>query len=346
MKARVIGMGVLLLAGCGGGAAEPGDRDVPRIHAHAGPFRPLRESELSERSGVAPYPLESSAREFREPSALDLAQRGRPGRCALYAVARIAGVTGVFRFIAPEARSFTPDPDPARAILVPELDWEGDWVGAPSAHRVGTQVWLLYAAAGGIGLARSSDGIEFVREPSPVLATDTDVEWEGGLAPNAPSFLQVSDHDFRLYYSVNGRIGEARSRDGMTWQRDGDRPLLVPASEFAESSAPDEAAVEDPHALLARSMEGRTVTRIYYTAVASDGSSSVGLAARYGTEGPLERAVSPVFVSARSPHAPWVLPFDEFALLFVTQQAGATAGLDFPAIAMGVTPPSISLSVR
>jgi hypothetical protein len=346
MNARATLLMAVLLGGCASGAGEPGDRDVVRPHAHAGPFRPLRENELSERSGLAPYPLKSSARQFRQPTVLELTPSGRPGPCALYAVARIARVTGIYRFLAPDARSFTPDPNPQRPILRAELSWEGDWVGSPSAHRVGEQVWLFYAAAGGIGLARSTDGVEFMREASPVLAIDTSVGWEGGLAPSDPSFLQVGLQDYRLYYSVSGRIGEARSRNGTRWDRMEDGPLLEPAARSAASPAYDDAAVEEPHALLAQSPEGRRITRIYYAAVDSAGMRTVGLAARFGTAGPLQRAVSPVFATGRNPRSPWVLPLDDFALLFVTQQAGAAAALDFPAIAMGVTPPSISLSLR
>jgi len=345
MKAGLLALSALLasLAGCGTRASPPGDSNSSRPNAIAGPFRELRESELLDSSGAAPYPLTSVAREFRDPSVLDLARTGEPGEAALYAVATIAGVTGIYRFVAPDARSFDPDPDPSAPILEPELPWEGDVVAAPSAHRVGDEIWLFYAAAGGIGLARSQDGVDFERERAPVLEADETSSWESGLAPGNPALLRVGDDDWRLFYSVNGCIGEARSEGTPSFLRATANPVLEP--DPTDATAFDAEAVGDPHAMLVDTAEGRTVTRVYYAALDHAGNRAIELAARFGTTGPLQRAFAPVLTTTRNPHSPWVLRFNDLALLFVTQQAGVTDALEYPAVAVAVAPPTVSLSL-
>jgi hypothetical protein len=346
MRKRAFALSALLLAlsSCGTRASPPGDRNSVRPNALTGPFRELRETELLETAGAAPYPLTSVARLFREPSVLDLARTGEPGTAALYAMATIAGVTGIYRFVAPDARSFYPDPDPSEPVLQPELPWEGGGISSPSVHRVGNEVWLFYTGDAGIGLARSRDGVEFERQPTPVLEADEASDWERGLPPGSPALLRVSENDWRLFYSVRGCIGEAQSEGTARFVRATGDPVLAPNP--TDAAAFDAASVGEPHAMLATTAEGRVVTRVYYAAVDRAGKRAIGLAARFGTAGPLERAAMPVLTTTRNPRSPWVVRFNELALLFVTQQAGVTDALDYPAIAVAVAPPTASLSLR
>jgi hypothetical protein len=346
MKTGSLALPALLVAltACGTGASPPGDEASTRPSTVAGPFRELRDRELLETSGAAPYPLTSVAREFRDPTVLDLDRTGQPGAAALYAVATIAGVTGIYRFVAPDSRSFRPDPEPSTPVLRPAPSWEGGRIAAPSVHRVDDEIWLFYAGAGGIGLARSEDGVDFVREPVPVLEADETTLWEDGLPPTSPAFLRVTDDDWRLFYSANGSIGEAQSNGTLRFSRTGSGPVLGP--DRAHASAFDAAAVGEPHALLATTAEGRIVTRLYHAAVDHAGNGAIGLAARFGILGSFQRAYAPVLSTTRNPRSPWVLPFDELALLFVTQQAGASDSLAYPAVAVAVAPPTASLCLR
>src|SRR5690606_30506605 len=66
----------------------------------------------------------------------------------------------IVRFLAPDGRS----PERIGAdVLAPAEAWEGGTVGAPSALRVEGEIWLYYAGAAGIGLAKSADGVTFER---------------------------------------------------------------------------------------------------------------------------------------------------------------------------------------
>ena len=48
-------------------------------------------------------------------------------------------------------------------VLTAAEPWENGTVGAPSVLQVGDEVWLYYAGGGGIGMAKSQDGVSFTR---------------------------------------------------------------------------------------------------------------------------------------------------------------------------------------
>src|SRR5258708_28263137 len=103
-----------------------------------------------------------------------------------------------------------------------EQHWEGSDVDGPSALRVGGEVWLYYGGAGGIGLARSIDGLLFTKTPGPVLAPDPGNAWETS-PPRAPSVAVLPDGSWTMFYAAGNAIGEAHSSDGLSWTRvDGD----------------------------------------------------------------------------------------------------------------------------
>jgi hypothetical protein len=157
----------------------------------------------------------------------------------------------------------------------------------------------------------------------------------------------LADGSFLMFYDVPGEggavaIGEARSADGIVWERAGSGPALAP-SPAPESGAGEEpydgAAVSDAAPALATSATGRAMLRVYYSARDRTGRSAIGMAARFG-DGALERAVGPVFGASSSlgPRAPWVVIYPELSLLFVTQRAGSSDALAYPAVAAGVAP--------
>ncbi len=339
---KLLAAAALGLAGCATLASPAGDTNAVRPNAHAGPFRDLKADEVPVIPG-APYVLSDGRANYRESSAVDLDRTGKFGKVALYVVADMKAGTGIYRFVSPDGRSFDKKPDPATPVLVPAAAWEGSSVDKPDVHVVGGKIWMFYEAAGGIGLARSDDGTSFTREPGPVLGPDPNAAWEGGKTPGAPALLEVADNDFRLFYAVNDRIGEAHSSDGVAWTRSAGGPLLAPTG-GGDADAPfDSVSVGDPYAVLATSAQGRRITRVYYAGAGSNGDHAIGLAARFGVDGPLTRATAPVFPVTRDARSPTVLPFADFTLLYVTERAGTSPDLAYPAVAAGIAPGNVSI---
>jgi hypothetical protein len=328
--------------GCATLATEAGDEGSPRPNAHAGPFRYLRSDEVD--NFDSPYVLKKSLANFREATALDLDESGALGDSAIYAVALLASKPGIYRFLASDGRSFSEAPTPSTPVLAATEAWEGTALDTPEVARVGGEIFLYYSADGGIGLARSSDGVSFTKEPAPVLDAGGPA-WENGGTPRAPAFVEVSPGDYRLFYEVADRIGEARSSDGISWQRMGDAPVLEPAP-IGDPADPafDSSHVGDPDAWVAVTPEGRRVTRVYYAGSRADGESGIGLAARYADDGLLTRAPAPALTGPRKPHAPSVLAYRGLTLLFVTQDASTSD--DYPAVAAGIAPATASIPVK
>ncbi|WP_437321499.1 hypothetical protein [Sorangium sp. So ce385] len=332
-------------------------------NALAGPFREIDQEELGN-SRAAPHVMNDDARFARDASVVDL--DGDPSTLAaagFFAATLgpddaepdpLAPPNAIVRYEAADGRSFERSPV---TVLAPELPWEGGTVAAPSALLLGGEIWLYYAAEGGIGVARSADGAAFAREPAPVLAPTAPGDgWERGAVPGSPGVVRLPDGSLRMFYVVAGDggasfVGEARSDDGLAWERVGDGPALAPAplpaagASAAEDEPFDSAAVFDPAPVLAVSATGRPILRVYYAGRDGAGRSAIGLAARSGHDGPLQRAAAPVFgaSSALAPRAPWVAAYPGFSLLFVTQAAGTRDGEDHPAVAAGVAPADASL---
>lgn len=247
----------------------------------------------------------------------------------------------IARYVALDGRSFERD---FQEVLAPQLDWEDGTVGAPSALRVADQIWLYYEAAGGIGLAQSSDGVVFQRQAEPVLAAALD-GWDQGAAPQSPVVVADPDGGFRMFYesrrtAEEAWIGEAVSEDGVRWRRIGPGPALTPRAGEPAEFAYDDGSVEAPHALFRPSAKGRMILWLYYAAVDRSGRRTIGVAARSRPDEPFRRAVAPVFGTTGSlgPSEPWVISHESFALLFVSQRAGRTESQDYPAVAAGVAP--------
>ena len=117
--------------------------------------------------------------------------------------------------------------------------WESKDVFNPAAVVHEGKVWLLYRAEDSIGrfngtsrigLASSTDGLHFTREPEPVFFPSTDsmmrYEWEGGVED--PRVVRAPDGRFILTYTAydgkTARLCIAFSRDLRTWEKAG--PVL------------------------------------------------------------------------------------------------------------------------
>ena len=343
---------------------ETGGGDEALPSAQAGPFRAIAQAELGNSRG-APYVMDDNDALTRDPSVVDL--DGDPGTLAsagffaatLHAEGAPADPSAppnaIVRHDAFDGRSFDRSPV---TVLEPAAAWEGGTVGAPSAILAGGEIWLYYAAAGGVGLARSPDGLAFTREPAPVLAPAPG-GWERGAVPASPGVVALPDGSLRMFYEVAGEggaasIGEARSIDGLVWERVGDGPALAPSLAPAGSGASDvddveepydSLAVGDPAPVLATSATGRAALRLYHAARDRSGRAVIGLAARFADGEPFERAVASVFGAASSlgPRAPCVLVYPERSLLFATQRAGSSGAQSYPAVAAGVAPGNAQL---
>ncbi|BDC49691.1 hypothetical protein F183_A20070 [Bryobacterales bacterium F-183] len=120
-------------------------------------------------------------------------------------------------------------------ILSPAANsWEGTYIAANgTALAEGHQ--LLYWYQGGrpipsIGLARSTDGLTWTKDPAPVLTPGPRGSWdERGVAD---PYVIRAGNTLYLYYTgmdraLRQRLGVARSTDsGKTWQKSLDNPIL------------------------------------------------------------------------------------------------------------------------
>jgi hypothetical protein len=342
----------LLLLSCATLPESGGEGEGESLpNAGAGPFRAITTAELGNFRS-APNALEDNEIFPRDPAVLDLDADPTTFAVAGYFGAAVKQgdsrptpddpTRAIVRYGALDARSFD---RAVEVVLEPEEAWEGGVIGAPSVIAVRDEIFLYYAARGGIGLSRSRDGHAFTRVPGPVLGPSAG-GWEGGAVPTSPGVVHLDDGSFRMFYEVPkggsaSSIGEASSPDGVTWTRKGDAPALAPRKAEPGQEAPyDSAAVGSPFPILATTTEGRRLLRLYYGARDGAGNAVVGLAARFeGKAGArFERAVGPVFGTNKplGPREPCVLAYDGFTLLFATQRASTTQA--HPAVAAGVAP--------
>ena len=338
----------------------PTSSDVNLPTAGVGPFRKLSAPEVR---GAAPFVLDDSGALYREPSAL-AADPSNPASSSVYLFVVAAEAAGsgmgdvLVRTRAEDARSFygtTLDLGHAPpVVLSADAAWEGTNLGGPSALRVGGRFFLYYAAAGGIGLAESDDGLSFVKQPGPVLAPEPTAAWETA-APSAPSVAVFPDGYFHMLYVAGVAVGEAISRDGVAWTRlDADPttpaldPVLSPSAQGAPPDAGpfDAARVGDPCLLPTVSPAGRLVVRVLYTGFASAGSSrgpsTIGFAARFGAAGPLVRQTDPVFAVGKHEAAPALFEWAQGSMLYVQMDNGGILK-PYPAVAAAFAPGEINL---
>jgi hypothetical protein len=342
-------------------------------NAVGGPFRVITADEIGNNRS-APDALEDTNNYARDPSVIDAdGDPTTPGVVGYFGaviaygdgMAKPTDPTNVIvRYGALDGRSFDSS---AEKVLDAETYWEGGVLSAPSAVRVGAQIYLYVGSTAAIGLSTSPDGHTFSRLPDPVFIPDPDLRgWEKGAAPRSPGVVRLDDGSFRMFYQVAlgstpepTAIGEASSPDGIVWTRVGSAPALAPSGSGASAGAAatdagvtdagaddpyDSVSVGSPFPMLATTAEGRRVLRVYYGAIDHSGTRTIGLAARYGDDGPLERGASPVYGSGSTlgPTEPCVLPWGGgFALLYATQRASLTA--DHEAVVVGVAPAQMTL---
>jgi hypothetical protein len=353
-----------LLAACATLPEAPAPQNLP--NAAAGPFRALADdgtvigpdggllSPASEigNSHSPPDVIEDSDDFGRDITVVDA--DGDPSTLGVFAyVAAAVGTNNsptdptrsIVRYGALDGRSFDRS---AELVLSPDAAWEGGLLSSPSALRLPAgDVLLYYAAAGGIGLARSPDSHAFAKE-GPVLTPDP-TGWEQGAVPRSPGVVALPDGTFRMFYEIPtgpgaSAIGEATSPDGASWTRVGQGPALAPAGIGDGGDEPwDSTSVGSPSAQAAVSGDGRMEIRVYYGALDSQGNGTIGLAARYGADGPLVRSTTAVFGTGATlaPREPCTLAFTGFTFLYATQASTSTDST--PVVAVGAAPATVIL---
>jgi hypothetical protein len=349
--------GLLVLAACGT-IGPPAGEPAGLPSSGVGPFRPLEMGELTPEA-LVPYVFSNQTVDYREPYVIGTSTDPSSTEVWMYAVGHVGGVDVIVRTRADDARSFYGDiadngtgaPPTPPVVLQASESWEGGAtgnLGGPSAVMVNGQLWLYYAAAGGIGLAQSSDGLSFTKVSGPVLAVDPSSTWET-TTPHAPSVAVFPDGSWHMMYGAGVSIGEATSADGMTWTRVDGNPIFQPSPTVDPSTLPmgvlppfDEGQVDDPMLAPQTTVDGRLQVRVLYTGYGTPPgttgrASAIGFAARYGDSGPLSSQPDPVYTVSLHENAPAFFEWNGGSLLYVSEDNGSSMP-PFPAIAAGYAP--------
>jgi predicted GH43/DUF377 family glycosyl hydrolase len=139
-----------------------------------------------------------------------------------------------------------------RAVIAPDpRTWEGNYIAAngTALSVANGGFWYWYQAGPRdvprIGLARSEDGRTWRKEPAPVLMPGPRGSWdERGVAD--PYVIRAGPTLY-LYYlgqerAQRQRLGVARSRDGVLWEKLRSNPIL----ELGDAGAFDENGLGEP----------------------------------------------------------------------------------------------------
>lgn len=138
-------------------------------------------------------------------------------------------------------------------VLMPGSGLDSRGAFNPAVLKEGSDYFMFYRAesledglTGRIGLARSQDGINFVRHPEPIIVPDRDFDRFGCEDPR----LVRGDDAYYLTYVGNcgryetGNICLATSRDLMHWEKHG--PILKPQKDWDRGQVKAGAILAEP----------------------------------------------------------------------------------------------------
>lgn len=342
---RILALSALCISCATTGVSGKGDENLPS--EGVGPFRKLAAEEVA---GIAPFVLDDKASLYREPATIV-----ENGAVVLFAVATRDKKDVIVRTRANDGRSFFGSSSDfgrvPEVVLAPDLPWEGDKLSGPFVFRKGDELVMVYAAAGGIGIARSTNGRQWTKLPNPILVRDPAIAWETTELRGPGAYL-LPDGRVRLLYASGNVIGEAESADGFAAYRRFDAdpstpaidPVLVPSPAPAPGSLlPNEkppfdtVRVADPSPTVKISPAGRYHVRVLYTGEGEAGATTIGFAGRYGESGPLERQSLPVYAVGAKEAAPALAETADGFFLYAQQNRTQSNDV-FVAIAAGFAP--------
>ena len=107
--------------------------------------------------------------------------------------------------------------------------WDDGGVGPGPVFKVGNIYMMLYQGYSAInkhfqvGLATSSDGMHWVKYPTPVFTDSAD--WEKNMM--VASEVEEVNGSWYMYYCSGDRIGLAISSDGVYWRRYSNSPIMT-----------------------------------------------------------------------------------------------------------------------
>ena len=121
--------------------------------------------------------------------------------------------------------------------------WENKVVFNPGAWTDGETIYLLYRAEASdkpsrIGLALSTDGYHFEREPEPVF--EPKGEWELPRGVEDPRLVKIDDTFYMTYIAFDGKTARnalATSKDLRNWERIGTDGLTFPEVGWSKAGA-------------------------------------------------------------------------------------------------------------
>lgn len=218
------------------------------------------------------------------------------------------------------------DFDALETILEPELGWEESWIGAPSVVRFGDELLLFYL--GGVeervvGLARSSNGNSWTREPEPVFEPETVIaspcviSLGGELVMFHAVLTENEDEDL-----VATTIAYATSSDGMSWTENG-QALSVGTDcvndDGVEVRCWDNTYVTSPGVRVSRTSTGRTVIDMWYTGGVAE-NSNIGFAGSFDDLGFERYALNPILDDRGPEAAAFVVPFRDRLLMYYSDE--------------------------
>jgi len=137
-------------------------------------------------------------------------------------------------------------------VLSPDpKTWEGDYIAANGTTLVVNGEFFYWYQTGpkdspSIALARSGDGRSWARQNAAVLGHGPRGSWDER-ATGDPYVIRLADGYFYMYYlgedrARRQRLGVARSRDGVTWEKLRESPVL----ELGGAGAFDEEGLGEP----------------------------------------------------------------------------------------------------
>lgn len=319
MKRSLSLLSLLLLGACAT-LATPHDDSTLQPSAGVGPFRKLTGTEVR---GVAPFVLDDFVAQYRDPDAI----LEKDGSVSLVAVADAEGEPVVVLTRSTDGRSFVGGggdySHSPRIVVRPSFEWEGGQLASPSVIDRAGERWIYYATAGGIGAAKRV-GLSWEKQPQPVLETF------GAASPSGVDAVEMPDGSLHLFYVDGGVVGEASSTDGIHFTRL-DQSVFRAASEGIDSGG-----IADVNVSVQTTAGARVLVTMLYTAIDASGVSSVGLAGRFGENGPFERHGVAVYAVGKNERAPTSVQLGDLTFLYVTQTVEGSK--TYPAIAAAVAP--------